>query len=336
MKKVLVSGYIGFNNFGDEAIFLALSSHLKSKKCSVSALCNNENEVKKTYDVITYNYKKPFEILKAILLNDILISGGGSLLQNKTSNFSLIYYLFIIFLAKLFNKKVIIFAQGIEPINGKFFEFLTKTVLKMTNFISVRDKKSQNLLNSWNIKTELLSDPAYSLIENIEINQDKKGLIVQLRSFEGIDDKFISDLADVIAKYYQGEITVLSLQNEYDKDICLSFIEKLKKYNANAKFIPYQGIKETIDVLNNAKYVISARLHGLIVSSALKVNSFGLIYDEKIRTLCDELNIENIEIKNYQKDELDIKLNNFFNNNSPKTHPYRPFVWDCIDNVIEK
>ena len=336
MKKVLVSGYIGFNNFGDEAIFLALSSHLKSKKCSVSALCNNENEVKKTYDVITYNYKKPFEILKAILLNDILISGGGSLLQNKTSNFSLIYYLFIIFLAKLFNKKVIIFAQGIEPINGKFFEFLTKTVLKMTNFISVRDKKSQNLLNLWNIKTELLSDPAYSLIENIEINQDKKGLIVQLRSFEGIDDKFISDLADVIAKYYQGEITVLSLQNEYDKDICLSFIEKLKKYNANAKFIPYQGIKETIDVLNNAKYVISARLHGLIVSYALENKCFGLIYDEKIRTLCDELNIENIEIKNYQKDELDIKLNNFFNNNSPKTHPYRPFVWDCIDNVIEK
>ena len=270
------------------------------------------------------------------MLNDILISGGGSLLQNKTSNFSLIYYLFIIFLAKLFNKKVIIFAQGIEPINGKFFEFLTKTVLKMTNFISVRDKKSQNLLNSWNIKTELLSDPAYSLIENIEINQDKKGLIVQLRSFEGIDDKFISDLADVIAKYYQGEITVLSLQNEYDKDICLSFIEKLKKYNTNAKFIPYQGIKETIDVLNNAKYVISARLHGLIVSYALENKCFGLIYDEKIRTLCDELNIENIEIKNYQKDELDIKLNNFFNNNSPKTHPYRPFVWDCIDNVIEK
>ena len=336
MKKVLVSGYIGFNNFGDEAIFLALSSHLKSKKCSVSALCNNENEVKKTYDVITYNYKKPFEILKAILLNDILISGGGSLLQNKTSNFSLIYYLFIIFLAKLFNKKVIIFAQGIEPINGKFFEFLTKTVLKMTNFISVRDKKSQNLLNSWNIKTELLSDPAYSLIENIKINQDKKGLIVQLRSFEGIDDKFISDLADVIAKYYQGEITVLSLQNEYDKDICLSFIEKLKKYNANAKFIPYQGIKETIDVLNNAKYVISARLHGLIVSYALENKCFGLIYDEKIRTLCDELNIENIENKKYKKDELDIKLNNFFNNNSPKTHPYRPFVWDCIDNVIEK
>ena len=49
MKKVLVSGYIGFNNFGDEAIFLALSSHLKLKGHKVSVLCSNKNEVKKYY-----------------------------------------------------------------------------------------------------------------------------------------------------------------------------------------------------------------------------------------------------------------------------------------------
>lgn len=334
MKKVLVSGYIGFNNFGDEAIFLALSSHLKSLGYSVSALCNNKDEVKKTYDVITYNFKKPFDILKAILSNDILISGGGSLLQNKTSNFSLIYYLFIIFLAKFFNKKVIIFAQGIEPIKGKFFEFLTKNILKITNFITVRDKKSQILLNSWNIKSELVSDPAYSLVENIKINQNKKGLVVQLRSFQGIDEKFISDLAEIISKYYKGEIKVLSLQNDYDKNICLNFIEKLKQHNTKASFIPYKGIKETIDIINNTEYIISTRLHGLIVSNALEVKSFGLIYDEKIKTLCEELNIKNIEIKNYQKNELDLRLNAFLNNNLNEVHPYRPFVWECIDSVI--
>ena len=95
-KKVLVSGYIGFNNFGDEAIFYALSKKLKNLNCTVSVLCNNKDFVEKTYDVITYNFKKPLEILKAILNCDVLISGGGSLLQNKTSNFSLFYSLFII------------------------------------------------------------------------------------------------------------------------------------------------------------------------------------------------------------------------------------------------
>ena len=91
MKKVLVSGYIGFNNFGDEAIFKALSEHLLSSGIEVSALSASDD-----YNIKTYYYKSPIEILKAILNCNILISGGGSLLQNKTSNFSLYYYLFII------------------------------------------------------------------------------------------------------------------------------------------------------------------------------------------------------------------------------------------------
>ena len=89
MKRVLVSGYIGFNNFGDEAIFYALSTHLKKNNHKISALCNNKEETNKRYGVTTYYFKNPKEILKAILNCDILISGGGSLLQNKTSNFIL-------------------------------------------------------------------------------------------------------------------------------------------------------------------------------------------------------------------------------------------------------
>ena len=121
--KILVSGYIGFNNFGDEAIFKALRLHLKKYGCVVSALSASS-----TYDVQTYDYKSPLAILKAILACDVLISGGGSLLQNKTSNKSLLYYLGIIFLAKLFSKKVIIFAQGIEPVEGETYQDLLKYI----------------------------------------------------------------------------------------------------------------------------------------------------------------------------------------------------------------
>ena len=151
MKKALISGYIGFDNFGDEAIFLTLSSHLKSLGYEVSVLCNNKNEVKKRYNVKTYNFKKPLQILKGILSCDCLISGGGSLLQNKTSNFSLLYYLFIIFLAKLCFKKVFIFSQGIEKINGSFFENLTKIALKCANFVSVRDMNSLEYLKKMSV-----------------------------------------------------------------------------------------------------------------------------------------------------------------------------------------
>lgn len=334
MKNVLVSGYIGFNNFGDEAIFYALSTHLKKLGYNVCALCNNKDEVEKKYEVITYYFKKPFEILKAILKTDVLISGGGSLLQNKTSNFSLFYYLFIILLAKICFKKVIIFAQGIEPIIGKYPELITKNILKLVDFISVRDDNSRKLLKSWNIDSTLVSDPAYSLVQETEISSFKEGLIVQLRNFKGIKKEFIEDLAFLISKHYQKNISVFSFQDEIDEKICLDFINELKKYNICAAYIPNKEVKETIEIINKAKYVISTRLHGLIISNALKSRTFALCYDEKIKTLVNELNLENIDIFKYSKDELDKKLNSFFNCEN-KNAQYRYFNWDCIDNQLK-
>ncbi len=335
MKKVLVSGYIGFNNFGDEAIFYALSTHLKSLGFDVSVLCANKNQVKKTYQVKTYHYKKPIQILKAIFNCDLLISGGGSLLQNKTSNFSLFYYLFIILLAKLNFKKVIIFAQGIEQIKGKFPQFITKTILKLVDFISVRDEKSVNLLKNWKINSTLVSDPAYSLVQDIKPNS-KEGLIVQLRDFKGIKKEFVKDLAKTISKHYQENIKVFSFQDEIDKKICQELIEEFKNYNIQAELICNKSIEETIDIINSAKFVISTRLHGLIISNALQTKTFALCYDDKIKTLVEELKLENIDIFNYTIDELDNKLDEFFNHCLNEVHPYRRFEWDCIDNELNK
>ena len=336
MKKALISGYIGFDNFGDEAIFLTLSSHLKSLGYEVSVLCNNKNEVKKRYNVKTYNFKKPLQILKGILSCDCLISGGGSLLQNKTSNFSLLYYLFIIFLAKLCFKKVFIFSQGIEKINGSFFENLTKIALKCANFVSVRDMNSLEYLKKMNIEAILTSDPVYALVQDMEIENQKDGLIVQLRDFKGIDDEFLNDLSNEIVKNYQGEIKVLSLQNDLDKTICERFIQKLNEKNIEAKLILNEDIEKTIAIINKANFVISTRLHGLIVASALCPNVFGIVYDDKIETLTRELDIDATDIREKTQYARSLKLDEFFNHCLNEVHcKYRRFEWNNIDNVLE-
>lgn len=329
MKNVLVSGYIGFNNFGDEVIFKILKNHLQNLGCNVTALSSSAN-----YNIKTYNYKSLFDIIKAILNCDILISGGGSLLQNKTSNFSLIYYLSIIFLSKLFLKKVIIFAQGIEPINGKFFEIITKTILKLCDFVSVRDKKSYQLLESWNIKTILLSDPAFSISDEVLANNNKQGLLVQLRDFKGLKKNFVFDLANSVVKHCDC-VNVIAFQKEYDEKICKEFINEFEKLGGRAKYIYNENIDKTIDIINSCEYIISTRLHGLIVGSVLKSNVFALSYDEKIKTLVDELNILNIDLYNYTFEELGIKLNKFFESKN-QTYQYRKFSWEDIDKQIQR
>ncbi len=337
-KRVLVSGYIGFSNFGDEAIFYALSKHLKMLNYKTSVLCNNPLKVSAEYGVEAFYYKNLINVFSSILKNDILISGGGSLLQNKTSNFSLFYYLFVIFSAKLFFKKVIIFSQGIEPINGKFPLFLTKMILNGVKFISVRDLKSQKLLEKYKIKSDLTSDPVYSLVEEIKPSFQKKGLLIQLREFNNINEKFIDDLAKSVFKNYsKTDISVFSFQDEYDKKICEKFIEKLAKFNLKAQLICNKTINETINIINDHEFMLSARLHGLIVSNALKTKTFALSYDEKIKTLSEELKIENIDIFNYKNDELNLKLNNFFNSNNVNPPVlYRKFDWSVLDGYLSK
>ncbi len=334
MTKVLVSGYIGFNNFGDEAIFWVLSNHLKALGAQVSVLCANKKETKKTYQVKTYNYKKPLQILKAIFSCDILIQGGGSLLQNKTSNFSLIYYLFIILLAKLCFKRVLIFAQGIEPIKGAFFEFLVKIILKSADFITLRDKKSVQYLKKLKIDSTLLSDPVFSLGETTEIEEEKKGLIVQLRNAKNLDDNFLHQLAQSISTYNKEEVSVFSFQGEYDREVCLRFIEILNKYSVKAEFLSNKSILETISIINKAKFLIGMRLHSLICALVVKTKPFGIIYDEKVGTLCEETNLQSVDLVDYSN--LDNKLNAFFNHCLNEVHYPGIFNWDCIDNFLRR
>ena len=107
MTKYIVSGYIGFDNFGDEAIQNVLVKKLKSEGAGkITLISSNPEKTKKIHEVDSCGMLK---FLPALAKSDVLISGGGSLLQDVTSLKSLIYYLGVIYLALILGKKVEIF-----------------------------------------------------------------------------------------------------------------------------------------------------------------------------------------------------------------------------------
>ena len=135
--------------------------------------------------------------------SDILISGGGSLLQDVTSLKSLIYYLWVIFTALRYKKKVVIFAQGIGPIRNKIAQFVTACILKKCTYISVRDSKSQKLLEWMGVKSNLVTDPIFSL--NLPFVPDKGTVGVQLRDFASLSDSLLNKLARQIIKDFSDK-----------------------------------------------------------------------------------------------------------------------------------
>ena len=292
--KYVVSGYIGFDNFGDEAIAHVLAQKLKNEGAEkVTFISSNP---KKTAILHGVESCSMLNFIPSLLKSDVLISGGGSLLQDVTSLKSLIYYLIVIYSALFLRKKVWIYAQGIGPINSKPGEILTKFGLRRAEKISVRDKKSQELLKSWGIESELVKDPIFEL-ELLQKNA--KGTVgVQLRSFEGINDNFLEKLADEIVKRFSDKkIEVISLQDSIDKGVCENFAQKLETRGiTNIEVKKNLGINEVFDIISNLEYLISMRFHSNVVGIKLGVKTLAINYDPKVEKLAEEYNLPYINL----------------------------------------
>lgn len=287
MRKVLISGYYGFDNFGDEAILKVLLDKLKD--CDVTVLTANPRKTFDTYGVHSVHYLNMPLVMNQIAYCDVLISGGGSLLQNVTSTKSLLYYSIIIQLAQLINKEVVIFAQGIGPINGWFATNTAKSVLKRANYVSVRDERSLQLLKKWKVNANLVCDPIYSL--EVEQPQRTSKIGVQLRIFNTLTDELFDQIIKQInLRYYDREIELLSLQDEADVGISQVFYNKMKKLNPDINVTIAKGLNnnEIIEHISQYDCMIGMRYHACLVAIKYGVKTLAIGYDPKVETLAKE------------------------------------------------
>ena len=332
-KNVLISGYIGFSNFGDDVIFAMLTRHLKAKGFNVRTLSANPEKTEKQFKISAYDYKNPLKIIKAISKCDYLISGGGSLLQNATSNLSLLYYILIILLARIMFKKVIIFAQGIGPIYGNFWQFLTKITLSVCNLVTVRDTQSYNLLKKWNIKSKLLDDPAWDLPTLVRENRGYVG--VQLREYPKMHPDFIKIFVKYLGIYFSDrKIIVFSFQNPQDLKICYKFEKELKSQWPEMKYEirTDNSINSIVQGFSNLEYLFAMRFHACLLGLKYGIKVFALPYDIKVEYLANEFKLQSLNVDSIAKD-INSKFTDFVQNSTDENiQTY--FEWHVIDKFM--
>ena len=139
MYNILISGYYGFNNIGDESILRTVIDNLREKlpDIDITVLSHDPAQTSAKYGVKAARRMSLWDILRCVLRCDLLLSGGGSLLQDATSARSILYYLFILRLAQLMGKKTFIYSQGIGPISDPRNRRLTASTLRRANGIVV-------------------------------------------------------------------------------------------------------------------------------------------------------------------------------------------------------
>lgn len=301
--KIVISGYYGFNNAGDEAILLAMLSSMRGllPQADFTIISGNPVSTAMTHEVESIHRFRFWKILSKLKDCDVFVSGGGSLLQDVTSKRSLLYYLALIFLAKVLNRPVMLYAQGVGPISSPFMRWLTGKVLARVEFVTVRDRESLDFLIALGLSPKhimVTADAVFMLpeatLEDGRILLGRSGLTadadvvgVAVRSWN--NDKYLGALADALDVLADQGKRICIVPFQYPADVAVS--KKLQRALRHPARILDRvcSTEELLSVIGNFSLLIGMRLHSLIFASVMKVPFVALEYDPKVESFVKKL-----------------------------------------------
>lgn len=314
---VVLSGYYGFDNVGDDAILYAIVQALR--KCQedveITVLSNNPEATKKTYGVHAVNRWAMKEVSRAIKGADGLISGGGSLLQDQTGMKTIPYYAGIMRIANFHKKPVFIYAQGMGPINSSFSKMITRSTLNKVANITVRDEESKKLLEEIGVRKSItiVPDPvigldheAFSSTWLADQPFKDRYIAVSVRDWSSTVDykRKIAAALDRLAA--DGEqIVFVPMHGAHDENASAEVVQLMHETSVIAP--GNLSIEEKIALIGNAKVLIGMRLHSLIFSSIFYTPFVALSYDPKIDAFAHIVNqpiVGHVESDDWNGDQL--------------------------------
>ncbi|MCD8198780.1 MAG: polysaccharide pyruvyl transferase CsaB [Phascolarctobacterium sp.] len=324
MTRIVISGYYGFANAGDEAMLTAIISALRSVEnpAELTVISGSPEITAARYGVISIHRFNFLKIINVLSGCDLLLSGGGSLLQDVTSRKSLLYYLTVLVLGRVFSRKVMLFAQGIGPIKSRNLKKLTGIICNKADLITVRDTDSLKELEQMGVSkncVHLTADAVLTLkkgdkklgeklLQQFGIERDKPLVAVSVRKWQAAGS-YLKELADAVAAIaadYKARVVFLPLQYPDDVEACRNLHnilpEETEAYVLDAEY----DTEQFLALIANFSLLIGMRLHALIFAAITEIPFVALSCDPKIDGFIkeiggvsagniDKLNAENIK-----------------------------------------
>ena len=230
-------------------------------------------------------------IIYGIMKSEALIIPGGGVFQSVTSNRSLFYYTFIIWLAKKLGTKVILPAQGLGPwkrrgILSKLLHKLVGNELRKAEYLTVRDSESiekYKKITSPEAYVEMATDLVF--LNNKFLRKKHKGKIEFMRIYAVLRSsvkgatKIASNLIKLAADSENIELVPLAFQPGED-----SFVWRRAGWKGDIK-----NVESFENVFDGADLVVSMRLHGCIIATTLGIPWIGIAYNPKVSSLAEAI-----------------------------------------------
>lgn len=328
-----------YTNLGDWAIFEAMLQSMKreidEKEIEIMVPSADPDFTVRNYPVRAFQrggIRGCVNTLQAIIWADVVLIGGGEIVQDLSSIVYLPYQFIRPMIAKLFGKKVYGYAIGIgEPWEiSPFGKLQARFALNRFDAITVRDMKSkyvaENYLQVKNKNIFVGADPALVLetLNGGGVNSSEEYIVFSVRSVYHREHNLlpfaIRKRFNLISPRYYEAI------KEFKQEIVYVVQKVLQRYPYNIRFlITYNGremsagdavftkdivnhfsrkelsrihmIDETRPyklkgILGKARLVISVPLHPIILAASEGVPVISLAYASKSTAFMKEIGME--------------------------------------------
>ena len=311
--RLVVSGYYGFGNLGDEAVLAGLLRAFEERgsipRSAFTVLSAAPRDTFERHGVAAAPRMRPASLVGALRQADLALSGGGSLLQDATSLRSLAYYLFVLRLAAAMGKPFALVAQGLGPLRRPLARVAVRRVLNRALCITVRDEGSAQLLARIGVsqpRIAVTADPVFALPPPdadrgravLKAGGAPSGPVVglALRPWRGAKD--IAALGAAAAEAIEREtgLPVVLLPMHRSGDLALAEdIERASGGRARA-IRPALSVEDARGVAAACEALVGMRLHALLFAVAACVPAVAVSYDPKVAAFMREIGQDDLSL----------------------------------------
>ncbi len=298
MPNLLLAGYIGCGNLGDDAIMLGLVEGLKNSNYSFTVMSGSPEETYRQHGIPSFQRTDGKALDEAISKCDALVFPGGSIFQDATSVRSVGYYSNLIKKAKSAGKKVVMLGQGIGPLDSFFGKKMAATAFNMVDAIAVRDPQSATTLKALGVKhtPRITGDLAFLMPDAVNpadqnnFNVGGMRMIgVSVKSHGKLD--VVSIFGDFCRLIFQsGQMPVLL---EMDRNEDGPLIDKIEKQQGG-KIPDIKKLASPVQVQQRVirmDAMVATRLHAGILATTVGVPSLMVSYDPKVAAFARSLDL---------------------------------------------
>jgi len=307
--RALVSGYYGFGNAGDEAILAGLVEGFRQLAPHVELTILSGDPAATTSEHAVAAVGRDLSGLPAKLRNcDLLISGGGGLLQDATSWRSPLYYLAVLRMARRAGVPIACIGHGIGPLGRWWVRRLTRRALSHVDVLAVRDSVSFEAVRALGIahQVEVTADLAFVLPAATTADTDeawrKSGLSPAVRATMGValrrppattHSELAARLAASIGAACQQlglRPVLVPMQHPRDVEFASDVASAMR---TSAEIMrAHLTARELLALIAGFDLVVAMRLHALIFAAICGRPIVAISYDPKVDGLMAELGLE--------------------------------------------